>query len=423
MSTVPTPNALCFGSDLPGQGIPCHVDTTPEGLALTFSGDSGQPAGQTVLFGRLSLDAGGFDHDQLVMKWDQGGAGRTLYIKDAAAIAAFRRAAPPDLLAHFDRAATSVRQARATRRTVLLAVVGLLVALGMGAWLGSDALVTWAAGLIPPEWEKQIGESAMQDVLAQQEVVRDGPVVEAVKEMTTRLTDQIPNSPYPFTVTVVNSPVVNAFALPGGSIVVYTGLVKEAGGPEEVAGVLGHEINHVLQRHGMERIVKTLGVMAVAAILFGDQQGLIGLARQLGVEIVTLKYNRDQETEADLTGLRLLHKARVDPAGMIAFFERLAQSEKDKERVELLSTHPMSTARAGRLKAELKSLPSFLPEPFAFDWEKIQSSLKSVSPPAKSKIVQTDGRPEQSLTKTLDRPRRAVNLRTRFMHPPSRRLP
>lgn len=377
-------NALCFGSDLPGQGIPCRVETTPEGLAIALSNQQGQSPTPSVPFSQLSLEAGGFDHDQLVVKWTQGGASRTLFIKDAAAIAAFRRAAPPELLAHFDRAATSVRQTRATRRTVLLAVVGLLVALGLGAWFGSDALTTWAVGLIPLEWEKQIGESAMQDVLAQQEVVREGPVVDAVKELTTRLTEQIANSPYQFTVTVVKSPVVNAFALPGGSVVVFTGLIKEAKSPEEVAGVLGHELNHVLQRHGMERIVKTLGIMAVAAIVFGDQQGLIGLAKQLGIEIITLKYNRDQETEADLTGLQLLHKARVDPAGMIAFFERLAQSEKEKQRVELLSTHPMSTSRAERLKAELKTLPKFLPEPFAFDWEAVQASLKPAVPPAKS---------------------------------------
>lgn len=379
-----TSNALCFGSDLPGQGVPCRVETTPEGLAIALSNQQGQPPAPSVPFSQLSLEAGGFDHDQLVVKWTQGGAGRTLFIKDAAAIAAFRRAAPPELLAHFDRAAASVRRTRATRRTVLLAVVGLLVALGLGAWFGSDALTTWAVGLIPLEWEQQIGESAMQDVLAQQEVVREGPVVDAVKELTTRLTERIANSPYRFTVTVVKSPVVNAFALPGGSVVVFTGLIKEAKSPEEVAGVLGHEINHVLQRHGMERIVKTLGIMAVAAIVFGDQQGLIGLVKQLGIEIITFKYNRDQETEADLTGLRLLHKAGVDPAGMIAFFERLAQSEKEKQRVELLSTHPMSTSRADRLKAELKTLPKFLPEPFAFDWEAVQASLKPAVPPAKS---------------------------------------
>lgn len=375
-----TPNALCFGSDLPGQGIPCRVETTPAGLLLTFSVP---PAEQTVPFSRLSLEAGGFDHDQLVVKWEQDGAGRTLYIKDAAAIAAFRQTAPPELMAHFDRAASSVRRARATRRAVLLAAVGVLVALGLGMWLGSDALVTWAVGLIPVEWEKQIGESAMQDALAGQEIIQEGPVVEAVKEMTARLTGQIADSPYRFTVTVVRSQVVNAFALPGGSVVVFTGLIQEAKSPEEVAGVLGHEINHVLQRHGMERIVKTLGIMAIAAILFGDQQGLIGLAKQLGVEIITLKYNRDQETEADVTGLRLLHKAKVDPAGMIAFFERLAQSEKERSPIEFLSTHPMSAARAERLKAELAALPTFLPEPFSFDWEKIQAGLKQEREQAK----------------------------------------
>lgn len=377
------PNALCFGSDLPGQGIPCLASATPEGLALVFSNHPGPPAGPTVPFSQLSLEAGGFDHDQLVLKWVQGGAGRTLYIKDGAAIAAFRRAAPPELLAHFDRAAVSVRQARFTRRAILLAAAGLLAALGAGAWLGSDALATWAVGLIPPEWEQQIGESAMQDVLAQQEVMREGPAVDAVREMTKRLTDQIPDNPYHFTVTVVKSPVMNAFALPGGYVVVFTGLIREAKSPEEVAGVLGHEINHVLRRHGLERIVKTLGVMAVAAILFGDQQGLIGLAKQLGVEIITLKYGRDQETEADLTGLRLLQKAKVDPAGMISFFERLARTEKENERVELLSTHPMSAARVARLKAELATLPGFVPEPFAFDWAAVQAALQpSQSPPA-----------------------------------------
>jgi len=199
-------NALCFGSDLPGQGVPCHIETMPEGLVLAFSDQHGQPPMPPVPFDQLSLEAGGFDHDQLVVKWAHDGVSRTLYIKDAAVIAAFRHAAPPELLAHFDRAAMSVRQVRTTRRTILLAVVGLLVALGLGVWFGSDALATWAVSLIPPEWEKQIGESAMKDVLAQQEVLREGPVVDAVKEMTARLTEQIANSPYPFTVTVVPHP-------------------------------------------------------------------------------------------------------------------------------------------------------------------------------------------------------------------------
>jgi len=377
-----TPNALCFGSDLPGSGLPCRVEISSDGLMLHAADQA--PVDRPVPFSLLSVEAGGFDHDQLVVKWEQAGVGRTLYIKEASVIASFRQAAPPELAAQMERTAHAVRRTRSTRRAVLLTVAGTVLAVVLGAWLGMDALVGVAVSRIPPEWEKQLGQMVLQDALAGQTVVTEGPAVEAVQAIATRLTGQIPNSPYPFTVTVVHSPVVNAFALPGGPIVVFTGLIKEASSPEEVAGVLGHEINHVLQRHGMERIVKTLGIVAVAAIVLGDQQGLIGLAKELGVQMITLKFNREQETEADLTGLRLLHKAKVDPAGMIAFFERLAKSEKEQQRIELLSTHPMSTARAERLKAELNALPKFLPEPFAFEWEAVQASLKAAPPPAKS---------------------------------------
>jgi predicted Zn-dependent protease len=187
------------------------------------------------------------------------------------------------------------------------------------------------------------------------------------------MTAQIPDSPYKFEVTVVKSDVVNAFALPGGYVVVFTGLMKKAESGEEVAGVLSHELNHVLQRHGLERIVKSLGLMAVAAIVFGNQQGLVGMMKQLGVELFTLKFGREQETEADLKGLQLLQRAKIDPAGIITFFERL--SAKDEGRMEWLSTHPMSAARAERLKAELAALPKKSPEPFTFDWKQVQAGL------------------------------------------------
>jgi len=95
--------------------------------------------------------------------------------------------------------------------------------------------------------------------------------------------------------------------------------------------------------------------------------------KQIGVELLSLKFSREQETEADLTGLQLLHRAKIDPSGMITFFQRL--TEKDEGRTEWLSTHPMSSARAGRLKAELAALPKETPEPFAFDWTKVRESL------------------------------------------------
>lgn len=358
-------NALCFGDSLPATGAPCHVEVRAAGITVTIGSSTSD-----VPFPLLSVSAGGINHDQLVVKWGAGQETRTLYLKDPELIRAFRATAPPHLTKALEETAAQVRQARSRHRTLWTLALGLAGGVALFLWFGSDLLVEWAVGRIPVEWERQLGESAYRDFLAQQSVVKEGPAVAAVDEITRRLTDKIPNNPYRFEVSVVKSDVVNAFALPGGYVVVFTGLLQKAESGEEVAGVLSHELNHVLQRHGLERIVKQLGLIAVVTIILGNHEGLVGLMKQLGVELLTLKFGRAQETEADVTGLRLLHRAKIDPDGMIRFFERL--SEREQGRVEILSTHPMSEGRAARLKAEIAALPKQLPEPFGFDWAVVQ---------------------------------------------------
>jgi Zn-dependent protease with chaperone function len=367
------PNALCFGDNLPASGVPCLVRIEGHGIAATFPSGAPEGLSESVSFSDLTVSVGGLDHDQLVVKWAGPYGQRTLYLKNADVIRAFRQAAPGQLRAPLERAAARVRQVRHWHRLAWSVAGGIVLAVALGLWFGSDLLVGLAVDRIPVEWEQKLGESAYGDFLAHQEIVKEGIARSAVEEITRRLIEQIPNNPYTFRVTVVKSDVVNAFALPGGYIVVFTGLMKKAESGEEVAGVMGHELNHVLQRHGLERIVKQLGLMAIIAIMVGDQQGLAGLMKQIGVELLTLKFGREQETEADLTGLHLLHRARIDPSGMISFFERLA--EKDEGRTEWLSTHPMSSARAERLRAELAAMPKQLPEPFTFDWTRVRGSL------------------------------------------------
>ena len=369
------PNALCFGEEFPANGTPCLVHVEGHGLTMIISSDSetGERRSESVPFSELTVSAGGLDHDQLVTTWRGPTGQRTLYLKNPDVIRAFRQAAPDHLTIPLERAAEQVRRVRQRHRIVWNIVGGALLASVLGLWFGSDLLVELAVDRIPIEWERKLGESAYRDFLARQEVMKEGLAVAAVTEMTHRLTDPIPENPYTFEITVVKSDVVNAFALPGGYIVVFTGLMKKAESPEEVAGVLAHELNHVLQRHGLERIVKQLGFVAVVSIVLGNQQGLGGVMKQLGVELMTLKFGRAQETEADLTGLQLLHRAKIDPSGMITFFQRLA--EKDEGRVEWFSTHPMSSARADRLKAELADMPKQAPESFTFDWTKVRASL------------------------------------------------
>lgn len=373
MTTTFSPNALCFGEEFPASGAPCLVHIEGDGLTITHEPTVSISPSERVLFAELAVSVGGLDHDQLVLKWGAGAQTRTLYLKHPDLIRAFREAAPEHLNQPFEQAAERVRQMRHRHRVMWASVGGAILAVVLGLWFGADLLIELAVSRIPVEWEHKLGEAAYRDFLSHQEVMKEGPAVKAVEEMTQRLAEQIPNNPYTFQVTVVKSDVVNAFALPGGYVVVFTGLMKKADSGEEVAGVLGHELNHVLQRHGLERIVKNLGLMAAVTIIVGDQQGLIGLMRQVGVELLTLKFDRAQETEADLTGLQLVYRAKIDPQGMITFFQKL--SDKDEGRMEWLSTHPMSNARADRLKAELASLPKRSPEPFTFEWKTVQDAL------------------------------------------------
>ncbi|HWF59724.1 MAG TPA: M48 family metallopeptidase [Nitrospira sp.] len=370
-----TPNALCFGDEFPATGMPCLVHIEGHGLTMTVLSDrdAGERRSESVPFSGLTVSVGGLDHDQLVATWRGPTGQRTLYLKHSDVIRAFRQAVPDHLTIPLERAAEQVRQVRQRHRIVWSIVGGALLASVLGLWFGSDLLVEFAVDRIPIEWERKLGESTYHDFLARQEVMKEGPAVATVNEITRRLAEQIPENPYTFDVTVVRSDIVNAFALPGGYIVVFTGLMKKAESPEEVAGVLAHELNHVLQRHGLERIVKQLGFVAVVSIVLGNPPGLGGVMKQLGVELMTLKFGRAQETEADRTGLQLLHRAKIDPSGMITFFQRLA--EKDEGRVEWLSTHPMSSARADRLKAELADMPKQTSEPFTFDWAKVRASL------------------------------------------------
>ena len=367
-----SPNALCFGEEFPATGAPCHVEVSSSGLTVRFQDDAWALGELSLPFSVLSISAGGLNHDQLVARWGAASQGRTIYLKDPALIRAFRSAAPPDLTKHLDVTAATVRRVRSRNRAIWALVVAVIGGLALGIWFSTDVLVEWAVDRIPVEWERRLGQSAYQDFLVQQTVLKEGPSVAAVQEISQRLIEHIQTNPYAFEISVVKNDVVNAFALPGGYVVVFTGLLDQAKSGEEVAGVLSHEFNHVLQRHGLERIVKQLGVVAAVGIILGDQQGLAGVMKQVGVELLSLKFGRAQETEADVKGLQLLHRARIDPTGMIAFFQRMSTQEQG--RVEWLSSHPMSTARAERLKKEMAVLPKPVSEPFTFQWESVQAS-------------------------------------------------
>ncbi len=221
------------------------------------------------------------------------------------------------------------------------------------------------------EDEEALGLQAYQEILSQERTV-DGntDIARQINDIARRLVDKIDEveaamaaerglqaqnfaSEFNWEVTVLDSPQVNAFALPGGKMAVYTGLVPVAQNADAMATVMGHEIAHALQRHGAQRLTEQklvqIGQMAGAASGMDAQQmqtvmAVYGYGR-------ALPYARKHETEADEVGLMLMAAACFDPREAVPLWERMSAASGGQASPEFASTHPNPGTRIANLEA------------------------------------------------------------------------
>ena len=148
---------------------------------------------------------------------------------------------------------------------------------------------------------------------------------------------------------VVDDPnTVNAFAIPGGDIYIYSGLLLQADTESEVVGVLGHEVAHVTERHIAERLVQTYGIQTLASVALGNNPGMLTqMLAGVAAQGYVLKYGRDQESEADRTGLKYTIDAGYDPQGMVTFFQQSSPKTRPAARPP---SSPRTRTRATALK-------------------------------------------------------------------------
>jgi predicted Zn-dependent protease len=190
-------------------------------------------------------------------------------------------------------------------------------------------------------------------------------------------------TPYTFRVTVVNNGTVNALAAPGGHLLLFRGLLERARTPEELAGVLAHEIQHVLHRDGTRALLRHASTGLLLAALSGDPTGVMSYGLEAAHALASLTYSRQAETEADIGGLRLLAAAGVSPTGMLAFFEQLlAEEQRIPQGLRYASTHPAAAERLTRLRTLARELPSN-PRPLLPDrnWEEVRAMCRDTRPP------------------------------------------
>lgn len=245
---------------------------------------------------------------------------------------------------------------RRDHRRLVGALLALVIVVAAGYVVGAPLFARWLAPRIPPEWEQEIGRSSVEALLKRGPMCADSVAVAGVRSVLDRLLAAAPDAPFEFTLHVSADTSVNAFAAPGGTIVVNAGLLRVAESPEELAGVLAHEVQHVLLRHSMQAVIREVPVRLAIASMTGS--GGVETAANVAGTLGALKYRRDNESEADLEGQKLMLAARVDPAGAGQFMRRLESRREDAPRfATYLSSHPRTTERAAELERLAKSAP------------------------------------------------------------------
>lgn len=236
--------------------------------------------------------------------------------------------------------------------------IGVLVGATLLSIAGLTAVVLWGipavadvvTPFIPPSWEQALGKATVTQLVPEGQACTNARVRQETEAILAQLLTAAPHT-YDFHLTIVDGKLFNAFALPGGEIVVYRPLLQATQNPEELAGVLAHEVQHVLLRHTTRALVRDMSLALLVGAAFGDLSGVTAFAIQAARTFSTLHYSRGMEEEADAQGMQLLHDAHIDPNGMIRFFETMKDRERQVHIPAYLSTHPETDQRLSTLKS------------------------------------------------------------------------
>ena len=264
-------------------------------------------------------------------------------------------------------------------------------------WLRST-LTAFAAGStialagcgISTQQELQMGQEYSAQINSQLPMVRDAQVVSYVNQLGRQIASHGQRG-LNYTFFVVNSDVVNAFAVPGGYVYVNRGLIERAGSMDELAGVLAHEISHVELRHSVKQMEQVQGAnvgITLATVLLGQPSSLGAAGINAIGSAVFAKFSRDDESQADANAIPLLIASHINPNGLVTMFQRLLNLEQSQPSAieQFFATHPTTQSRIDETEARIAALPASertgATDSNAF--HSIQARLRAMPPAPKS---------------------------------------
>lgn len=358
----------------PKRGEPCDVHLTRTGLQVV--GEDGVQL--SLSYEQLDGRVAGYEDSYVVLSAATEGGLLEVWVERAfmAELKSHQPSFSPDFRRRYQALLSSQRKGNALR--IFSPIAGLAL-LSFTIWfVMSGSLAGLLVQGIPISVEEAIGEAGIEDLAPNQTPCEDPALIDATEQILDSLVHAKPDSGYAFSITLIHSDVVNAYAMPGGKLFVFSGLLEATADPSEVAAVLGHEMQHVLGRHSLNRIVHRAGVGVAVGMMLGDATEFIALLGGIAGDLGVMEFGRDHEREADAVGLDLLAAAGFDPQAPTTFWGRIAdeqpaEHQKLEAALSLVSTHPASAERTARLADLATDLPT--PSPVALahlDWEALK---------------------------------------------------
>jgi beta-barrel assembly-enhancing protease len=370
-----------YGPGLPpsGQAMHCVVGINEVHISTLMAAHM-----HTIKLVDLQASVVGFDHDQLQLSWQHQSEDYSFITIDKAEqkklISILPKNDIPGLV-HWKRSTLS----QSWVWKGLLYTFGVIAIAAVTLVWQYDRVTTWAANRVSMKTEKNIGESVLKSLNASQNLLSQGEAVNVIRDIGQKITT---GSRYQYQWFVSKDPEVNAYAIPGGIIVVNRGLLNLVDSPNELAAVLAHEVQHVEERHALKNMLNSAAMATVLLAVLGDTNAVVLL---MAHQVSTQYFSRQVESDADLKGMQLLQSKNIDVGGMSSFFKKMdayakkkqagdneGESDNPSQMASWFSSHPDTLSRIQFIEQYITSHPCNTCTALTWDHAALKAELSNL---------------------------------------------